>query len=77
MKDELEKKKKVNKLKEYAKAASTADLPNMAKKAVQKVAKATNIKNIASQIGGKSIGQKAKETYESTVKGTTTIKKRK
>ena len=61
MRDELEKKKKVNKLKEYVKSASTANLPEMANKTINKVANNVNAKEIASQVGGKSIGQVAKD----------------
>lgn len=68
MKDELEKKKKVNKLKEYAKAASTANLPEMASKTIGKVTKGVNAKEIASQVGGKSIGQVAGDMLKKSKK---------
>lgn len=73
MKDELEKKKKVAKLREFSKAAGAGGIKEAAKGTLKGIGK-TTIRDIAQEAGGKPIGQKAKELF-SQVKGTTTIRK--
>lgn len=77
MKDELEKKKKVAKLKEFAKAAGAGGAKEAVKgtlKATGKTTISNKAREVIGEATGKSIGQKAKELF-SKVKGTTTIRK--
>ena len=79
MKDELEKKKKVAKLREFSKAAGAGGIKEAVKGTLRATGKTTisnKARDVMEEAVGKPIGQKAKELF-SKVRGTTTIKKNK